>query len=70
MQLNADFSQRAKDGDFPMPFPVRNPPASTHRPAAQDGTKSFIKLHQCALANRTGAQVDTPTAPWPNMAPA
>ncbi|MGI9400679.1 MAG: cupin domain-containing protein [Rhizobiaceae bacterium] len=40
-------------GDFPVGSYVRNPPTSSHTPAAEDGAIIFVKLHQFDPADRT-----------------
>lgn len=40
-------------GDFPVGSYVRNPPTSSHTPAAEQGAIIFVKLHQFDLEDRT-----------------
>ena len=53
-----------EDGDFPTGSYVRNPPTSSHTPAAQDGATILVKLHQFDLSDREQVQIDTNTAEW------
>ncbi|MEO0543955.1 MAG: cupin domain-containing protein [Pseudomonadota bacterium] len=53
-----------EDGDFPVGSYVRNPPTSSHTPAAQDGATILVKLHQFDLSDRTQVQIDTNAGPW------
>ena len=48
-----------EDGDFPVGSYVRNPPTSSHTPAAQEGATILVKLHQFDLADRTQVQIDS-----------
>jgi hypothetical protein len=43
---------------------VRNPPTSSHTPAAQDGATILVKLHQFDPADRTLVQIDSAAADW------
>lgn len=51
-------------GDFPKGAYVRNPPTSSHTPAAQDGATILVKLHQFDLADRTQVHIDSTQADW------
>ena len=53
-----------EDGDFPVGSYVRNPPTTSHTPAAKDGAMILVKLHQFDLADRTEVQVNSATAEW------
>ncbi|MEM9032095.1 MAG: cupin domain-containing protein [Pseudomonadota bacterium] len=53
-----------EDGDFPEGSYVRNPPTSSHTPAAQDGATILVKLHQFDPADRTQVQIDSTEAIW------
>lgn len=63
--LVLDGTFQDEDGDFPTGTYVRNPPTSSHTPAAQDGATILVKLHQFDPADRTDVRVDTRAAPWP-----
>ena len=58
-----------EDGDFPVGCYVRNPPTSSHTPAAQDGATILVKLHQFDLQDRTQVQINTNTTDWSSTAP-
>jgi len=60
--LVLDGTFQDEDGDFPVGAYVRNPPTSSHTPAAQDGATILVKLHQFDLSDRTQVQMDTTTA--------
>ena len=62
--LVLDGTFQDEDGDFPVGAYVRNPPTSSHTPAAQDGATILVKLHQFAPADRTQVQIDTSAATW------
>lgn len=53
-----------EDGDFPVGSYVRNPPTSSHTPAAQGGATILVKLHQFDLADRTQVQLRSHAAEW------
>lgn len=53
-----------EDGDFPEGAYVRNPPTSSHTPAAQDGATILVKLHQFDLSDRKQVQIDSGSAEW------
>lgn len=57
-----------EDGDFPTGFYVRNPPTSSHRPAARDGATILVKLHQFDPDDRTQVQIDSGAAKWSHTA--
>lgn len=59
-----DGTFQDEDGDFPVGSYVRNPPTSSHTPAAQDGATILVKLHQFDLADRTQVQIDSGNADW------
>jgi len=42
-----------EDGDFPAGSYVRNPPGTSHRPAAAEGAVILVKLHQFDPGDRT-----------------
>lgn len=67
--LVLDGTFQDEDGDFPTGFYVRNPPTSSHRPAAHDGATILVKLHQFDPADRTQVQIDSGTAQWSQAAP-
>ena len=50
-----------EDGDFPVGAYVRNPPTSSHTPAAQDGATILVKLHQFDPDDRELVQIHTET---------
>lgn len=59
-----------EDGDFPEGAYVRNPPTSSHTPAAQDGATILVKLHQFDPQDRTQVQIDSAAAEgWTETAP-
>ncbi|MCP1337822.1 cupin domain-containing protein [Futiania mangrovi] len=62
--LVLDGTFQDEDGDFPAGSYVRNPPTSSHTPAAQDGTTILVKLHQFDPADRAHVQVDSRAADW------
>lgn len=62
--LVLDGTFQDEDGDFPAGSYVRNPPTSSHTPAAQDGATILVKLHQFDLADRTQVQIDSGEAVW------
>lgn len=62
--LVLDGTFQDEDGDFPVGAYVRNPPTSSHTPAAQDGATILVKLHQFDPADRTQVQIDTSAAAW------
>ena len=51
-----------EDGDFPVGSYVRNPPTTSHTPAARDGATILVKLHQFDPADRTEVHVDSTKA--------
>jgi len=57
-----------EDGDFPVGSYVRNPPTSSHTPAAQDGATILVKLHQFDPDDRTQVQIDTGASEWSAVA--
>ncbi len=62
--LVIDGTFQDEGGDFPAGFYVRNPPTSSHTPAAQDGATILVKLYQFDLADRTQVQVDSAKGDW------
>ncbi|MCR9087179.1 MAG: cupin domain-containing protein [Rhodobacteraceae bacterium] len=62
--LVLDGTFQDEDGDFPVGAYVRNPPTSSHTPAAQDGATILVKLHQFDPDDRTHVHVDTKNATW------
>jgi anti-sigma factor ChrR (cupin superfamily) len=62
--LVLDGTFQDEDGDFPEGFYVRNPPTSSHTPAAQDGATILVKLHQFDPSDRTHVQIDSSKAGW------
>ena len=62
--LVLDGTFQDEDGDFPVGSYVRNPPTSSHTPAAQDGATILVKLHQFDHADRTQVQIDSRKADW------
>lgn len=53
-----------EDGDFPIGSYVRNPPTSSHTPAAQDGAIILVKLHQFDANDRNQVQIDSDKGSW------
>ena len=66
--LVLDGTFQDEDGDFPVGSYVRNPPTSSHTPAAQDGATILVKLHQFDPADRTLVQIDSTEAAWAEVA--
>ncbi len=66
--LVLDGTFQDEDGDFPVGAYVRNPPTSSHTPAAQDGATILVKLHQFDLADRTQVQINSKAAEWAPVA--
>lgn len=62
--LVLDGTFQDEDGDFPVGAYVRNPPTSSHTPAAQDGVTILVKLHQFDPRDRTQVHVDTTASVW------
>jgi hypothetical protein len=54
-----------EDGDFPVGAYVRNPPTTSHAPAARDGAVILVKLRQFDPDDRTRVRIDTADADWP-----
>ncbi len=67
--LVLDGTFQDEDGDFPTGCYVRNPPTSSHTPAARNGATILVKLHQFDPEDRTQVQIDSRAAVWANMAP-
>lgn len=66
--LVLDGTFQDEDGDFPIGSYVRNPPTSSHTPAAQDGATILVKLHQFDLSDRTQVQIDSTAGNWTQAA--
>lgn len=66
--LVLDGTFQDEDGDFPVGSYVRNPPTSSHTPAAQDGATILVKLHQFDPADRTQVRIDSTRADWTRTA--
>ena len=62
--LVLDGTFQDEDGDFPIGSYVRNPPTSSHTPAAQDGATILVKLHQFDASDRNQVQIDSGKASW------
>ncbi|RBI69969.1 cupin [Roseovarius sp. TE539] len=58
-----------ENGDFPAGSYVRNPPTSSHTPAAREGATILVKLHQFDPDDRTQVRVDSGRATWVQAAP-
>lgn len=67
--LVLDGTFQDEDGDFPTGSYVRNPPTSSHTPAARDGATILVKLHQFDPEDRTQVQIDSGSAMWSDTAP-
>ncbi len=67
--LVLDGTFQDEDGDFPTGCYVRNPPTTSHRPAARDGATILVKLHQFDPADRTQVQIDSHFATWTHTVP-
>lgn len=67
--LVLDGTFQDEDGDFPAGCYVRNPPTSSHRPAARDGATILVKLHQFDPADRTQVQIDSSNVTWAQSGP-
>ena len=67
--LVLDGTFQDEDGDFPTGSYVRNPPTSSHTPAARDGATILVKLHQFDPEDRTLVQIDSGSAVWSETAP-
>lgn len=67
--LVLDGTFQDEDGDFPTGFYVRNPPTTSHTPAARDGATILVKLHQFDAADRTQVRIDSGAAAWSGVAP-
>ncbi|WP_237220337.1 cupin domain-containing protein [Spiribacter curvatus] len=59
-----DGTFQDEDGDFPTGCYVRNPPTTSHTPAATDGATILVKLHQFDPEDRTSVRLDTNQATW------
>ena len=66
--LVLDGTFQDEDGDFPTGSYVRNPPTSSHTPAARDGATILVKLHQFDPEDRTQVQIDSGAAEWSDTA--
>jgi anti-sigma factor ChrR (cupin superfamily) len=62
--LVLDGTFQDEDGDFPVGSYVRNPPTSSHTPAALEGATILVKLHQFDPEDRALVQIDTDSAAW------
>jgi hypothetical protein len=62
--LVLDGTFQDEDGDFPVGSYVRNPPTSSHTPAARDGATILVKLHQFDPDDRELVQIDSRSANW------
>lgn len=58
-----------EDGDFGVGSYVRNPPTSSHTPAAQDGATILVKLHQFDPDDRSLVQIDSQSSEWSEAEP-
>ena len=67
--LVLDGTFQDEDGDFPSGFYVRNPPTSSHTPAAMEGATILVKLHQFDPDDRSQVQIDTRASTWSETAP-
>ena len=67
--LVLDGTFQDEDGDFPTGFYVRNPPTTSHTPAAMEGAIILVKLHQFDPDDRTQVQIDSRASPWSNIEP-
>jgi anti-sigma factor ChrR (cupin superfamily) len=67
--LVLDGTFQDEDGDFPTGSYVRNPPTSSHTPAAHEGATILVKLHQFDAADRAQVQIDSSKADWSETAP-
>ncbi|MBR2657403.1 MAG: cupin domain-containing protein [Loktanella sp.] len=56
-----------ESGDFPTGSYVRNPPTTSHRPAAAQGATIFVKLHQFDPHDRTEVRIDSTKASWSDV---
>ncbi|NRB02570.1 MAG: cupin domain-containing protein [Rhodobacteraceae bacterium] len=65
--LVLDGTFQDEDGDFPIGSYVRNPPTSSHTPAAQDGATILVKLHQFDPDDRKQVQIDSGKADWSDV---
>lgn len=66
--LVLDGTFQDEDGDFPVGSYVRNPPTSSHKPAALNGATILVKLHQFDPDDRKQVQLDSRSAPWSQFA--
>ena len=64
-----DGTFQDEDGDFPTGFYVRNPPTSSHAPAAMEGAIILVKLHQFDPDDRTQVQIDSRASTWSETEP-
>lgn len=62
--LVLDGTFQDEDGDFPVGSYIRNPPTSSHTPAARDGATILVKLHQFDPDDRELVQIDSRSANW------
>ena len=66
--LVLDGTFQDEDGDFPAGTYVRNPPTSSHTPAARDGATILVKLHQFDRHDRKHVHIDSELARWTDIA--
>lgn len=62
--LVLDGTFQDEDGDFPAGSYVRNPPTSSHTPAAQEGATILVKLHQFDPDDRSQVQINSDAQDW------
>ena len=62
--LVLDGTFQDESGDFPTGSYVRNPPTTSHRPAAATGATILVKLHQFDPADRTPVHINSAQAKW------
>jgi len=67
--LVLDGTFQDEDGDFPTGCYVRNPPKSSHTPAAMEGATILVKLHQFDPDDRTQVQIDSRASTWSETEP-
>ena len=65
--LVLDGTFQDEHGDYPVGTYVRNPPTSSHTPAAAEGATIFVKLRQFAADDRTAVRVDTADGDWTTL---
>ncbi len=67
--LVLDGTFQDEDGDFPTGSYVRNPPTSSHTPAAMEGATILVKLHQFDPDDRTQVQINSRASTWSRTEP-